>query len=207
MLVNNFVKDKVSEVLWRNDVVKIGDFVLSSGKRSHVYIDLRKLLAYPKDYSWVVITLSSFAKILMEKEGAECIMGIATGGLVWSVPVAHLLSVPFSYHRGKKKKYGLSKMIEGCDVAGRQFLIIDDVTTTGESIVEASRDVRKLGGEVRSALVIVDRCQGAKETLEKEGLTLYSLTDLLTVLRKGVELGMLSKDNYEELLKEVSCSI
>ncbi len=204
MYINNISKT-ISQILWNDGAVKIGDFKLSSGKRSRIYIDMRTILGYPRDFSWIISALASIAGIIERQYEIECIVGIATGGLAWSVPVALSLSLPFAYHRGKKKEYGLANVIEGCNVKGKNVLIVDDVVTTGSSIISTFNDIKMHEGSARVALVIVDRCQGAYETLIKEGLTLYSLTNLYDIIETGVELKFISKNVADELLKEVHC--
>jgi orotate phosphoribosyltransferase len=202
-LIEDLTSRNVATILWKSGAIQIGDFLLSSGKRSHIYIDLRTLLGSPKDFTYIALTLSSLAGTIVSNHNIDCILGIATGGLAWASTVAFLLSLPLSYHRGKRKEHGLSKVIEGCDVRNRKILIIDDVSTTGESIAKACNDVKNLGGNAVAALVIVDRCQGSKKRLAREGLTLYRLTDLPTIAEVGLELGQLTEALYKAVLNEV----
>jgi len=204
MYMNNISKI-ISQILWKDNAIKIGDFKLSSGKRSRIYIDMRAILGYPRDFSWIINSLASITGSIGRQFDIECIVGIATGGLVWSAPIALFLSLPFAYHRGKKKEHGLVNVIEGCNVRGKNVLIIDDVATTGSSIILAFNDIKTYGGNVIAALVLVDRCQGAYESLMNEGLTLYNLTNLYDIIETGVELKFISKRVADELLKEVHC--
>lgn len=199
------VSEELSRILWRDKAVKLGTFRLSSGKTSSIYIDMRTLLGYPKDFTWTITSLSVFAGILKEKLHIDCILGVATGGLAWSVPVALALSLPFAYHRGKRKEHGLSNIIEGCNVRDKKVLVIDDVATTGFSITNAYNDVIRMGGKVVAALVVIDRCQGARENLLKTGLTLYSLTDLHKIIETGMEMGVINRELAGDLIKEVQC--
>ncbi|RUM47142.1 MAG: orotate phosphoribosyltransferase [Hyperthermus sp.] len=168
----------LASVLQRTGSIKRGRFRLSSGIESTVYIDLRRLLAYPRDFSLVL----SMLNVLLSRvhPSPECIIGVATGGIPWAVGLGLLNSMPVGYVRASRKGYGLSKSVEGVDPC--RAVVVDDVATTGGSLEAAVNTLREEGYRVDSALVIVDRGMGAAERLRRLSVRLYSLTSLDAII-------------------------
>lgn len=171
----------VEEVLWRAGVVERGFFVLSSGKTSNVYVDLRRLPSHPAEFKLVVGELAKVASGL----SFDVICGIAVGGLPLAAALALVLEKPLVYVRKDRKDHGTMRQLEGDYREGARALLVDDVATTGGSLLDALRVLRSHGLTAGEALVVVDREEGAREALAAEGVRLYSLTTLKRLLEVG----------------------
>ncbi len=157
-----------------------GEFVLSSGLRSRVYVDLRRLLSRPGAVRRLAVELAGAVLAL----GADSVAGVATAGIPWATLAAYVLGLPAAYVRAERKRHGTSRLVEG-SVAGR-VVVVDDVATTGSSLAAAVEALRGEGASVAAALVVVDRCQGAYARLRSLGVelyALYTLPDLLACTR------------------------
>ena len=114
-----------------------------------------------------------------EKElDSEMICGIATGGLVFATSIAIKLNIPLIYYRQTQKDYGLKKSIEGNITDKVKILIIDDVSTTGSSIIKAAEILRDKNLIVENALVIFDRLEEASNNLSNNNIKLHSLFNI-----------------------------
>ncbi|MCS7126268.1 MAG: orotate phosphoribosyltransferase [Aigarchaeota archaeon] len=168
----------ISRVLWKIEVVKFGEFKLSSGKTSNIYIDLRKLPSHPNVFKYVVTELVK----KISGEAFDIICGIATGGLPIAVAVAYEMRRPMIYVRKEKKEHGAERLIEGDWEEDSRVLLIDDVSTTGSSLMMATEVLREHGLRVEKAWVVVDRLEGAREALASIGVKLQSLITLKDLL-------------------------
>ena len=157
-------------------------FVLASRETSPYYVDCRALLAHP-DARWMVAELACAAIRDLSLD--------AVGGLeIGAIPLATAISdYAFTTQpsrtydtfvvRKQAKDHGLGKRIEGAVKAGARALIVDDVLTSGGSLLQALQAARKAQLHVSHALVIVDRQeQEGKQTIEAQGVTLISLLTL-----------------------------
>ena len=171
----------VAELLKRIGAVKFGEFVLSSGKKSNVYIDLRKLPSYPEAFREVVQAMAEKAG----KVDFDLLCGVAVGGLPLATAIAYEMKKPLIYVRKERKEHGTKKIIEGDFEPGAKVLVVDDVTTTGGSILRAVNALRSAGLVVEHALVVVDRLEGAEEALRRAGVMLLSLVTLKDLVGGG----------------------
>ncbi len=164
--------------------IRFGDFILSSGKRSNYYVDLKKATCDPE-----VLEMMADAVVDAMPEGVEKIAGLELG----SVPIAAVVSVktriPMIIVRKEKKGYGTGKRIEGELNDGENVLIIEDTTTTGGQIIKAINAIREAGGRVKDAVVIVNREEGADEALKSEGVGLISIIKAREILEGRVHEG------------------
>ena len=175
-----------------------GNFILTSGKVSPYYLDLRRLPNYPE----IFIEVVNEALRVINSIEFDMILGIATGGVPFASFLACKLSKPLGYIRSEKKGYGTDKLIEA-DVEGKKVLIVDDVATTGGSILRAIEEVRKNGGSVTHALVIVDRQEGASKKLKSVGvelLSVYKISDILNYLLSSELISEADKKAIKEYL-------
>jgi len=168
----------IAKLIVNFGAVKFGDFVLSSSKKSNVYVDMRSLISIPEAYKEII--KESVKKI--KELNFDAISGIPTGGLVWASFIAYELKCPLCYVRKEEKSHGTSKLIEGNLPKASVVLLVDDVATTGSSLAYAAEKLREQGYIVKDAFVIVDREEGAKELLESKDIELHSLVKLKELL-------------------------
>jgi len=151
---------------------KLGDFTLASGRKSDYYVDLRAVITQPKFLKKVAKAMSSYI------EDAEKIAGVELG----AVPIAAALSleidIPYLMIRKHRKGHGIGNIVEGGLAAGEKVLFVEDTVTTAGSLIKAIAAVRELGGVVETAIVIVDREEGAREALVETGVELKSLASI-----------------------------
>ena len=163
--------------LIREKALKRGEFILSSGKRSSYYLDLRAITLDPE---------GSFlaASLILEKLSKENLKVDAIGGPTLGADpiVGAVLALSYNQRkplrgfivRKERKKYGTKNLIEGSLNAGDKVLVIDDVATTGASLLKAIKEVENFGYKILETWVIVDREEGAKDKLKAEGYSLFS---------------------------------
>ena len=164
-------KDYLIELLKENEVFLEGDFTLSSGKKSSYYINMKKAITEPE-------ILSTISKLITEKIKDENIDKVA-GPALGAVPIATAVSLesklPLLMIRKEKKGYGTSKLIEGELNPDDNVIVVEDVSTTGGSLLKAIKAIQDNDGKVVRAFVVVDREEGAVEEFEKAGITLEPL--------------------------------
>ena len=165
---------RTAELLVESGVVLRGRFKLSSGKISDIYIDARKLLGMPRYFHAIV---SLLRETFLSQVHVDAIIGVATGGIAWAAALGFTMEIPFGYVRPKAKEHGLGRVVEGVEPPAK-ILLVDDVATTGGSLASAVEALRREGFTVDSAIVIVDREEGAKSRLEAIDVELRSLTRL-----------------------------
>lgn len=129
--------------------------------------------------------------------------GIPTGGLPWASVLAYSLSRPLVYVRKEVKHYGREKMVEGMLTPGDHVLLVDDVITTGHNILDALRTLRAEGGVVDQALVLVDREEGGRESLLKEGVTLQSVTKISELAKRLLDMDAITDSQFEDLTTQM----
>ncbi|MHA1615973.1 MAG: orotate phosphoribosyltransferase [Candidatus Njordarchaeales archaeon] len=186
--------------LYNLGMVKIGDFILSSGIRSPFYIDLRELIGYPKilkDIAGLILTEAKKRTVF------EVVVGIATGGIPLASYISCIANIPMAYVRKEEKKHGTGKLLEGF-VVDRKVLLVDDVATTGQSLERAVNVVRDNGGTIENAIVVIDREQGAKERLRRIGVNLFSLLTAKELFEILMQKGIISRNKYEEIIEYIN---
>ena len=173
-------QEEIVKAIMSSGCFKRGLFKLSSGRISTYYIDIRNIYSHPKELKLIV---SELAKNISERFQFDAICGIATGGLPLASILSYILSKPFIYVRKVKKEYGTTKAIEGDYRKGWNVIIVDDVATTGSSILRAIDYLTAEGINVLAAYVVVDREEGAEKLLESRGVSLYSLLKINYILK------------------------
>ena len=143
-----------------------------------MYVDLRLLVSRP---NLMQAAACAYAKKL---DLLECdrIAGIPYAALPIGMAVSLASGVPLIYNRKESKSHGLGKDIEGLWQPGERVVIIEDVITTGGSIVSSVELFRAAGLVVEDAVVLLDRQQGGVENLRKVGIRVHSVLELSDVL-------------------------
>ncbi len=179
------LKNRVIEILLSIGCVKFGEFILSSGIKSNVYVDLRRIISYPREFKEIALISSEFLRNLE----FDVIAGVESSGIPLATSLSLFLSKPLIYVRKESKNHGLKKMIEGEYSQGQKILVVDDVSTTGSSIIKAVETLRSNGLRVSEAFVIVDRGEGAVERLREIDVNLKYIVTLEELLGKLKERG------------------
>lgn len=194
--------DQVSKILIESGSIKVGKFLLASGKTSSIYIDMRKILGNPNGFKLIVNLLNKKFYEINNNEKIDVVIGVATGGIAWSSLISYLNDIPMAYVR-QPKGHGTDSKIEGADVENKNCLIIDDVSTTGGSIINSINLVRNQKGIVRYSMVIVDRGEGAVNNLKEIGVNLYYVFSLKEILKSLLNQGLISEQAYKSIVFEL----
>jgi len=196
------VVGRIARILISTGSLRLGDFKLSSGGRSSIYIDLRTLPFNPIEFKEALEIASDKAREIIRERSIDAILGVAMGGVPWAIGLGLMLNMPTTYIRLDRKGHGTGRLIEA-DVRGLRLLVIDDVATTGGSLARAIDVARSMGALVDSSLVIVDRGQGAFERLSGMGVTLYSLAKLKDLLLELASMGFIDEYTLSRVLVEL----
>ena len=159
--------------------VQTGSFILKSGKKTNVYCDLRKIVSYPSIYRKIV-NLINEKTILCDY---DYIIGVPLSGILYSAPLACKFQKSLLVVR-PPKEHGLKKEIEGVFEEGKECVIIEDVITSGKSILETIEVLNRNNLIVKNIITILDRQEGGVEKLTNLGYTvksLFKLEDLLPI--------------------------
>ncbi len=156
--------------------LRVGDFKLSSGRRSPYLFQLRQTTMLPEGAALLGEVILEY----MCQHSIDCIGGLELGAvpLVSSVAVmSHIRSLPINafFVRKAPKEHGARETIDGHLRAGAEVLMVDDVATTGGSILKAVEGIEVHGCCVRRALAVVDREEGAAENLAAHDIQLAAI--------------------------------
>ena len=197
-----FVKD-FARFLHENEIIKFGDFTLASGKKSSYYVDLRLVPSYPQEFRKMIKYLEKEIEKSIGLDNFDSIVSVPTGGLVIASALAIETVKPLIYVRSKPKDYGTLKMIEGKILQGMTVLMIDDVATTGGSVVNAIKSLKDANISIKDAYVMVNRMEGAHKALEDLGVKLHSILDILKISNALHEQGIIDKDTLIKVKNQV----
>ncbi|ERR1043165_4407909 len=167
-------KQTLLDALINIGVIKWGEFTLRSGEISPIYIDCREIISYPP-------LLRNIAKVLWDKIKhlkPSLLCGVPYTALPMATAVSLEQNLPMLMCRKETKNYGTKKQIEGVFKSGQDCLIIEDVVTTGGSVLQIADSLKKHGLQVKDIVVLVDRQQGGKEALLAAGYQLHSVFTL-----------------------------
>ena len=153
-----------------------GRVVLSSGKESDYYVDLRRATLHHRASRLI----GSLMRELTADWDHVAVGGLTLGADPVATAIMHADGRPIDAFvvRKSAKTHGMQRLIEGFDVAGQRVLVVEDTSTTGASPLTAVQAVREAGGEVVGVATVVDRATGAAEVIEAEGLLYRSVLGL-----------------------------
>ena len=198
-----FVKE-FATFLYKNEIIKFGSFTLASGKNSSYYIDLRLVPSFPHQFRKMIKNLQN---LIIEKTGLddfESFATVPTGGLVITSALAIETVKPLIYVRNKPKEYGTAKSIEGKISHGMKVVVIDDVLTTGTSVLNGVKQLRDAELSVSDLYVIINRLEGADKTLSDVGIQTHQLTDILEITNALFEEKLVSEETFDKIKNQVS---
>lgn len=170
-------KERLREIIEKKSLITGKTFTLSSGRESNFFVNLKQTMLDPEGSN----LLADLVLDIMGEHGIRCIGGLEMG----AVPlVASICTKSYPDHpvraffvRKMAKEHGAKEQIDGHVSTQGEVLVIDDVVTSGQSVMVAVEAARARGATVNKVLAIVDRQEGARENLEAAGLELIALFD------------------------------
>jgi orotate phosphoribosyltransferase len=171
-------KEKLVELLKNCEAIQFGHFILTSGAESTYYIDIKKASTNPEILAIIADEMERYS------QGYEMIAGMELGAIPLIVALSLKTKIPYVIVRKQKREHGTGKQIEGGDVSGKKVLILEDVTTSGGSVIKTIRAIREEGGIVDKVIVVVDRDSGAKEKIQNIDVSLIPLLDIKDYLKQ-----------------------
>ena len=174
-------RDRLIDLVTKRSLLRGGRIKLVSGGESSFYFNMKPTCFDPEGAALVAELVLDEA----EREGADLVGGLELG----AVPIV-ACAAQLSFIRGRPvagffvrkaaKEHGTRKIVEGLPedllIAGRRALLVDDVTTTGGSVLRAALAAREAGAEVGTVVTVVDRLEGAEANLARHDLRLTALT-------------------------------
>jgi orotate phosphoribosyltransferase len=159
--------DLIVKALKEHGAIEFGSFVLSSGAVSSYYVDVKSAVTDPA-------LLSLIGAEIADRCRFEVVAGVAVGAVPLAVAVSLASGKPYAIIRKGEKGHGKPGTIVG-DVSGRKVLLVEDVTTSGGSVLAGIRMLREAGAMVDTVVAVVDRGQGAAALLSEAGVRLLPL--------------------------------
>ncbi len=171
-------KEELIELLKECKAIQFGRFVLTSGAISDYYIDIKKASTNPRILKKIAEAMAEYAK------GYDLLAGMELGAVPLIVALSLEVKIPYAIIRKEKREHGTSKQIEGAEVKGKKVLIIEDVTTSGGSVLKSIRILRDSGALVDEVVVVVDREAGTERKLQELDVSFIPLLSVSDILKK-----------------------
>jgi orotate phosphoribosyltransferase len=188
----------LAEGLVKAGSLQFGTFTLPDGEESSYYINLRGLPSYPGVYGLVVDAVAELAAGKTPKADAFC--AVPMNGLAIAAPVAVRLNKPLAYLREPKPG---EKVLEGEVMPDWNVVVVDDLATSGNTVLNAAKAVEQEGGVVSHAIVVIDRLEGARERLSKQGISLHAVTDVVELADTLFSMELITKENLKAITRTV----
>ena len=174
-------------------------FVWASGIKSPIYCDNRLILTAPEARNEVEQAIADTVR--REYPEAQVLMGTATAGIAHAAIAAHLLALPMGYVRSGSKDHGRRNQIEGKLTPGERVVVIEDLISTGGSVLDTVAALRAAGAEVLGVISIFTYGMAkGRQRLAEAGVKCVSLTDLDTIAQVGVQQGYITQGDVARLL-------
>lgn len=173
------IADSMAQILLDKKAVVLSPkepFTWASGIISPIYCDNRQLLSYPKERQEVAKALAELIKT--NYPDATVIAGTATAGIPHAAWVSDILGLPMIYVRGKAKDHGRKTQIEGVLKPEDKVVLIDDLISTGGSVLEAARVVAERANVVGVAAIFTYELEKSRKNFEEAGFPLHTLTSI-----------------------------
>ena len=192
-------KTDLITALFDTGCIKFGSFTLASGTQSPIYIDLRRVISYPGLFRKVG---QAYAEIV-QGLSFDHIASVPYAALPAGSVVAWQLGVSMIYPRKEVKQHGTGQAIEGSFEAGQTAVMIEDVITTGGSIVTAVEVLRQAGIVVKDVVVLVDREQGGDSKMGEIGLALHSVLKIGEIVSVLKQKSLIDTETYKTVVQYI----
>ena len=197
------MKEKIAKDLLKIQAVFLRPdepFTWASGIKSPIYCDNRLTLS---DHQVRLDVESGLAAIVKENyPEVEALMGTSTAGIAHAAITAHLMGLPMGYVRSGAKDHGRKNQIEGKLLPGQKVVVIEDLISTGGSVLEVVDVLRQAGAEVLGiASIFTYGMKKSVDRLAEANVKNVSLTDLDTVAQVAAAEGYIRPEDQQRLLK------
>ncbi|MCI4346232.1 MAG: orotate phosphoribosyltransferase [Thermoplasmata archaeon] len=162
----------VRETLLASGAVKFGDFTLTSGRKSDVYVDVKQAWTHPDRLATLAHALAGRVR------GEEFLAGMELGAVPLVVATALETHLPIVVLRKAAREHGTGQRVEGSVRPGARGLLLEDVVTTGGSVAASVELLRAEGAIVERVVAVIDREEGARERLAALDVRLEALATL-----------------------------
>lgn len=201
--INMTIEKKIAKDLLEIEAVSLSPnapFTWASGIKSPIYCDNRITMSYPKVRREIASGLAELIKT--NYPDAEVIAGTATAGIPHAAWVAEILDLPMVYIRGKAKDHGKGNQIEGRISNGQKMVIIEDLISTGGSVIDAAVAAKNEGADViGTAAIFTYELPKGIENFSANQLTFKTLTTYSTLIEVALEMGAIKAEDMT-LLQE-----
>ncbi|MCF6276907.1 MAG: dihydroorotase [Candidatus Magasanikbacteria bacterium] len=188
-------KNKLVSDLFEIGAIKFGGFTLKNGTLSPIYIDLRITVSYPK----ILMKIADALNELASNTDFDLICGVPYTALPFATAMSIKYNIPMVMRRKEAKKYGTKKIIEGAFESGQTCLIVEDLITSGSSVLETVEPLNDVGLNVTDVVILLDRQQGGRENLEKAGITVKSIFKISELLETLLNQNKISEQKFNEI--------
>ncbi|CAH1112669.1 unnamed protein product [Psylliodes chrysocephalus] len=182
--------------LFSIDAIKFGEYKTKVGLMTPVYCDLRVIVSYPK-------LMETLADLLIWKiqnvERYDLICGVPYTALPIATVVSIKTSIPMVMRRKEAKDYGTKKLIEGVFKPGDNCLIVEDVVTSGSSILETVKDLTGATLKCTDAIILLNREQGGEQFLKNNGIKMHALLSMTQLMQILHEAGCIDKATVQKV--------
>ena len=196
------MKNQIAKCLLEIEAVFLrpeNPFTWASGIKSPIYCDNRLILTAPKVRTIVETAIADTIK--KEYPDCEVIMGTSTAGIAHAAIAAEILGMPMGYVRGGAKDHGRNNQIEGKLEKGQKVVIVEDLISTGGSVIEVADVLREAGAEVLGIVSIFTYgMQKGIDRLAAKDLKNVSLTNFDAICEVAAKEGYIKEDDISRLI-------
>lgn len=188
--------------LFDRNAIKIGNFTLSSGRKSRFYLDLRILQSYPLYFRKTISLLKNLIQSHIGFESFDYICSVPTSGTIFGSALSYELFKPHIYIRKDLKSYGTQKKIEGALEPNSKILFVDDVITTGHSILSGIESLTN-HSVITGVVVLVDRQQRSRYLFDHFALGIRSAIPILRIIKILNDNARIDMNEYDAIREEI----
>lgn len=204
------IAKKIAKILIETQSVKIQPkshpFTWSSGMKSPIYCNNRKLLSFTNERNYIVENFIDMIESTIVDMGFNRndfqLAGVATAGIPWGAIMADRMSMPFTYIRPQPKDHGLNTQLEGVLHHDKQVFLIEDLFSTGNSTVKAGVVAQNIIGKekvTKAGSIFEYNFQETENNFKNREMSFQSLCDFETLLPIAVEMNQITEDQLIEV--------
>lgn len=189
--------EKIAGLLLECEAVSLNPkepYTWASGIKSPIYCDNRITMSYPAVRKEIAKALADIIRKFYPE--TEVIAGTATAGIPHAAWVAEELDLPMIYIRSKAKGHGKQNQIEGHLTEGQKVVCIEDLISTGGSVIDAASAVQQAGGAVLGCAAIFSyQLDAAMDNFQEADLPIYTLSNYSALIKAAVEKGIIKSED------------